>query len=55
MRTYSKHVINLKNIDTWKINFISSKVYDELCVIRLKICNLEVMNDKADQIIEQIF
>ena len=63
IRPYLKDIINnLKKSDTWKIqltianNFISSIDNDEEHVMHSKSDNIEIMmNDKADEIIEELF
>ena len=63
IRPYLKDITNnLKKSDTWKIqlaianNFISSTDNGEKRVMHSKSDNIEiVMNDKADEIIEELF
>ena len=63
IRPYLKDIIkNLKKSDTWKIqltmsiSLISSKNYNEVCVMHSKSDNIEIMIDnKADEVIEKLF
>ena len=63
MWPYLKDIINdLKKSDTWKIqlateiNLTSSKDNDEERVIHSESDNIKIMiNDKADEVIEEIF
>ena len=55
-------VINYKTQGEWKIqltivvNFISSKDFNEICTMRTKSNNIEIMmGNEADEIIEELF
>ena len=59
---YLKDINNLRKSDTWKIqltiaiNFIFSKDNDGECVMHSRSNNIEiVINDKVDEVIEQLF
>ena len=55
-------IINLQKPDTWKvqltiaINFISSKDFDEKCVMHSKSDNIEFMSfDNANEVVNELF